>query len=116
MSELPWRSRYWPEIVACAEKNGSSAAEIIEKVGAGHAIGWPVDGGYLVLCRAEDDALVVWIGVGRKVRHWCGKAESDVSEFARAIGCRALRVEGRKGWRRILPHWKRVGDDLVLEL
>lgn len=82
----------------------------------GHAIGWPVRDGFLVLVRAADDALVVWIGVGRGVRGWCGEAEAAVSAFAREIGCRCLRIEGRRGWRRILPHWERVGDDLELEV
>lgn len=112
----PWDSPWWPEICECAAKGGKTAADIIEEVGAGHAIGWPVDDGFLVLCRADDDALVIWIGVGRGVRNWCAKAEHDVKEFARAVGCRALRIEGRKSWRRILPHWTQVGDDLELKL
>ena len=112
----PWQSQWWPDIVKCAERGGKTAADIIEECGRGHAMGWPVDGGFLVLCRAEDDALVVWIGVGRGVRDWCAKAEKEVSAFARAVGCRALRIEGRKGWRRILPHWTQIGEDLELPL
>lgn len=111
---MPWHTKWWPEIVRTAEKGGHSAIEVVDKVSAGHAIGWPVDGGYLVLCRSDDDRIVVWIGVGVGVRQWCGQAEKDVSAFARSVGCIALRIEGRKGWRRILPHWKQVGDDLEL--
>lgn len=112
----PWDSEWWPQIVKCAERGGSQASDIIEKVGAGHAIGWPVADGFLVLERTFDDRLRIWIGVGKGVRHWCGEAEAAVSAFARAIGCRCLLIEGRKGWQRILPHWTRVGEDLELRL
>lgn len=113
---VPWRSSWWPEIVKCAERGGHTAAEIIEEVSAGKAVGWPVDDGFLLLARTHDDALLIWIGVGRGVRNWCGKAEEQVGAFAKAIGCHKLRIEGRKGWQRILPHWTRVGDDLELAL
>lgn len=112
----PWLSPWWPEIIKCAERGGHSGQEVIVKVLAGHAVGWPVNGGYLVLCRAENDALVVWIGVGKDVRKWFADAEREVGEFARQIGCNRLRIEGRKGWQRVLPHWTRVGEDLELPL
>jgi len=82
----------------------------------GHAMGWPVDGGFLVLERTVDDAIRIWIGVGIGVRQWCRTAEREVSAFAREIGCNRLIIEGRKGWRRILPHWTQVGEDLELPL
>lgn len=79
-------------------------------------MGWPVDGGFLVLERTTDDRLRIWIGVGRDVRRWWRDAEREVSAFAREIGCDRLLIEGRKGWRRILPHWTKIGDDLELPL
>ncbi len=112
----PWASEWWPEIVKCAEKGGHTAAEIIEEVSAGKAVGWPVDDGFLLLARTHDDALLIWIGVGKGVRDWCGKAEEQVGAFAKSVGCHKLRIEGRKGWQRVLPHWTRVGDDLELPL
>lgn len=112
----PWSSEWWPLIVKTAERGGHTANDVIVEVMKGHAIGWPVDGGYLVLCRTEDDRILIWIGVGEGVRKWCGQAEAEIVEFARSIGCVALRIEGRKGWRRILPHWTQIGDDLELKL
>lgn len=114
LAAAPWRSSWWPEICRCAEKGGHSAAEIIEEVEAGKAVGWPVADGFLLLARTHDDAMLVWIGVGRGVRGWFADAERDVGAFARTVGCNRLRIEGRKGWRRILPHWTQVGDDLEL--
>lgn len=111
---VPWASEWWPEIVKCAEKNGHTAAEIIEEVATGKAIGWPVRDGFLLLARTADDAILVWIGVGRGVRNWCAEAEAEVSAFARSVGCHKLRIEGRRGWQRVLPHWTRVGEDLEL--
>ena len=112
----PWSSEWWPDIVKCAEKNGHTAAEIIEEVEAGKAIGWPVRDGFLLLARTADDAILVWIGVGKGVRNWFAEAEADVGAFARSVGCHKLRIEGRKGWQRVLPHWTRVGDDLELRV
>lgn len=79
-------------------------------------MGWPVDNGFLVLERTEDDSIRIWIGVGLNARQWCGTAEREISAFAREIGCNRLLIEGRKGWRRILPHWTQIGDDLELPL
>lgn len=112
----PWLSEWWPEIVKCAERGGHSEQEVVEEVTRGHAIGFPVPDGFLVLARTEHDEMLVWIGVGRGVRHWCGEAERAVSELARSVGCKKLKIEGRKGWQRVLPHWTRVGEHLELEL
>ena len=110
----PWHSPWWSELVKCAERGGHSASEIIEEVSAGHAMGWPVDDGFLVITRSEDDAILVWLGVGRGVRTWNEKAERELLGLARSIGCTRLRIEGRPGWRRILSHWTQVGDRLEL--
>lgn len=110
----PWLSDWWPQICETAERGGHTAAEIIEEVATGKAIGWPVSGGFLLLARTADDAILIWIGVGKGVRNWCGKAEAEISAFAKAVGCNKLKIEGRRGWQKILPHWTRVGDDLEL--
>lgn len=112
----PWLSDWWPQICETAERGGHTAAEIIEEVATGKAIGWPVSDGFLLLARTADDFLLIWLCAGRNVRDWWEDAERDVSAFAKGIGCQGLRLEGRKGWRRILPHWERAGDDdLVLK-
>lgn len=113
----PWHSAWWPKIVKCAERGGHSASEIIEKVSLGHAMGWPVDGGFLVLERTEDDFIRIWLCAGRDVRSWWRDAEREVSMLAREVGCVGLKLEGRRGWRRILPHWTPISDeDLILML
>ena len=101
-------------MIETAERNGHSEAEIREAFDNGHAVGWDVGDGYLILARTEDDALLVWIGVGRGVRAWSEEATQAVGAFARLVGCDRLRITGRKGWQRVLRHWDRVGDDLEL--
>lgn len=108
---------WWPALVACAERGGSNEAELRRKMALGHTVLWPVVGGCLALDRAEDDALVVWLGVGdgKALR----TAERGVVGFARDIGCDRLRIEGRKGWKRLLTHWTIVDEDsetVTLEL
>jgi len=106
---------YWQEIVALAIKAGSSEQEIRDKVEAGHTILWPTDDGLLLLDCATDGALVAWLGAGRNLRKWFAKAEAEIAEFARTHGCDRMRIEGRQGWKRILPHWEVVSDgDLVI--
>lgn len=114
---LPWLSRWWPEIVTLAEKGGSSAAEVIDKVTRQHAFGLEVHpDSHLVVACAEDGALVVWLGVGRNARSWIGEAEAELRRQAARLDMTSLRIEGRKGWRRLLPHWEPVGEDLTLNL
>ena len=114
--QKPWLSPWWAALVRCAEKGGHTGLDIVERVSAGRATGWPTASGYLVLERTEDRKLRIWLGVGRDVRRWCGEAERLVSDFARSVDCRALLIEGRRGWRRILPHWTPKGEDLELDL
>lgn len=108
---------YWSEIVQLAIKAGSSEAEIRDKVERGHTILWPTDDGLLLLDCATDGALVIWLCAGRNVRSWFRSAEIEVGRFAAKHGCNRLRIEGRRGWKRLLPHWEviRDGDEVVLE-
>lgn len=99
----------WDALVACAKRGGHSEEEIRDKLATEHAIRWPVVGGELVLCRTEDDACLVWLGVGDgKALQAC---ECAVKAFAREVGCKCLRIEGRKGWKRRLPHWTLVAEN-----
>lgn len=40
--------------------------------------------------------------------------EDELKEFAREFGCTKARLIGRKGWKKMLPHWRLVGE--VLEV
>lgn len=38
----------------------------------------------------------------------------DLEEFGRQHGCAVMRMEGRKGWARVLPHYGWVADPKVI--
>lgn len=80
-------------------------------------MGMPVgEDGFFVLAFTTDNALLAWIAVGRDAREWVGQAEAQAKVIARTLGMTKLRIEdSRRGWERLLPHWKRVGDDLELD-
>lgn len=97
----------WPALVACAEKGGSSETELQRKIDAGHTKLWPVEGGCFALDRATDGACVVWLGVGDL--NALRAEEKPIAEWAKAQGCNKVRIEGRKGWKRVFPHWQDMG-------
>lgn len=43
---------------------------------------------------------------GKDVLKWLSAAETVISEWARAQGCTVMEGYARKGWLRVLPHWK----------
>ena len=45
-----------------------------------------------------------WLG-GKYMRHWM-HFEPAVVEYARSRGCKELEGYGRKGFQRVVPHWK----------
>lgn len=93
----------WSQLVACAERGGSSETELRRKIETGHTVLWQVDGGLFALDRAIDGACVVWLGVGDMKA--LVAAEGAISAWVKAQGCNKVRIEGRKGWRRVFPHW-----------
>ena len=40
---------------------------------------------------------------GKNARRWIHGAADDFTRWAESIGCKELRLRGRKGWRRYLP-------------
>jgi len=109
----------WDDIYKLAERSGHSRDMVDRKLAMGHTVAFETDDFLMLIDRAVDDALVIWLCVGAHVREWFGRAEAIVIAFAKQIGCDKLRIEGRKGWLRVLPHWQHVrtdGDCVVLEL
>ena len=105
----------WQQLVACAEKGGSSEAELQRKIDEGHTVLWPTENGCLALDRAVDGACVIWLGVG-DMRQIVAQEEAIIA-WAKERGCTSVRIEGRKGWQRIFPHWHNAGwDDGIVRL
>jgi hypothetical protein len=92
-------------LIACAEKGGSSETELRRKIAMGHTVLWETSNGTLALDRTTDDACIAWLGAGKNViREWLAQ-EPAIAAWAKEQGCRVLRLEGRRGWLRVLPHW-----------
>ena len=100
----PVDSRDWGQLVECAKRGGSSEYELLAKIGAGHTVIWDTGTGALALDLTVDDACVAWLGVGEMVG-LLGQ-EDAIAAFAKNAGCKALRLEGRKGWIRKFKHWR----------
>lgn len=103
-----------------AEKGDQNWDDCLHKFRAGHTVLWNEGVNVLALDNAADGACVVWLGRGFDVRNWWNKAQTEVARFALQNGCFKLRIEGRKGWKRILqPHWTLIEEtdrEVVLEL
>ena len=104
------------ELEALAIKGGAKPGDLQRKLDDCHSIIWPVDGGCFVLDCATDDALVVWLAIGKGALKALMEAEQEIAAFARRNGCTRLRIEGRKGWKRLLPHWTCVENNEMVTL
>lgn len=96
-----------------AVKRGSHCwDEIEEQLAVGAASLWMADGRGCVLTQVDaDDVCDVVLGGGRDARSWVGAMEAAVRSHPVHAGVRRYRIWGRKGWQRLLPHWRFAGVD-----
>lgn len=109
------RSRLQP----AADAAGYSLADLERNLSIGHAMLWHVDGMTTATEVDEDGYCNIRLAGGKMTRDTVIKLEHDLltSPFHSSVKC--LRIWGRKGWLRMLPHWKFCGmeDGLaILEL
>jgi len=71
----------------------------------------------LAASMTEDDGIEVWLGAGKRAQDWLPDMERLIAGDGVAHGAKYLRVIGRRGWVRLLPHWTatKTGDDWTLE-
>ena len=75
-----------------------------------------VSGGLRAICitqictykRKECNILVC---AGDGARAWVHLLE-QIGDWARAEGCEAMTLTGRKGWKKLLPHWRQSAVEL----
>jgi len=90
----------------------SDATGVHDDVRAGAALLWLAVGDdgrivgagvtRLMLSRAAKICFIVAWGADEHAR--CAHLLTTIEDFARAEGCAAVRLEGRPGWVRVLPH------------
>lgn len=98
------------------ERDGHDWAQIVEWLNMGAAQVWQVGGRAYVLTLANgDDEIEVLLCGGKDVRPLVPVWEAAMWQYRAHIG-KTFRVEGRKGWRRLLPHWQERDGVLYMKV
>lgn len=91
-------------------------AEIMGWIKEGAAQVWLINGtGYAMTVANVDDEIEVILAGGFDARGCVGPWEEAMKAHPAHKG-KTLRIEGRKGWQRLLPHWNSevIGDRVIL--
>jgi hypothetical protein len=121
-------ARIWPSVcglIRAAMRRGGlgSYAPVEESVLAGRALLWLVIDATAIEAAIVSElhqtewrkVCVVVAGGGKDMRRWIGLI-GKIEEFARAEGCSAMRIVGRKGWARMLSEYRTTRIVLEKEL
>lgn len=94
-----------------AVKRGSHCwDEIEEQLAVGAASLWVADGRGCVLTQVDaDDVCDVVLGGGQDARSWIAPMEAAIRSHPAHKSVKLYRIWGRKGWRRMFPHWRFAG-------
>lgn len=99
-----------------ADAAGYSLEDLEVKLSTGHAMLWHVDGMTAVTEVDEDGYCDIRLAGGKMARETVIKLERDLTTSPFHSSVKYLRLWGRKGWLRLLPHWTCCGyeDGLVI--
>lgn len=106
----------WPEVlpqieILAGRSDGShTPADIFHKLVRGECQLWRHELGIVITSLAvypQNTACVIWGLAGHDIKAWIEEAEATISAWARYHDCVALELHGRRGWEKLLPHWKR---------
>lgn len=87
------------------ERDGHDWAQIVEWLNDGCAQVWQINGtGYVLTLANGDDEIEVLLGGGKDAKGCAPVWEAAMHQYPAHRG-KTLRLEGRKGWRRIFSHW-----------
>lgn len=93
------------------KRGGHQWTDIVGKIASSYAQLWDYGRAMLVTEVTIDDKCHILLAGGSDARDWIGSAEAELAEWARAHGCAALSLRGRRGWAKLLPHWIKTGFD-----
>ncbi len=65
---------------------------------------------------AQGKLCSIWIGAGAGTHDVFREVNAEIERWARSIGCYALEIVGRKGWKRVLPGYEEEAVVLVKPL
>lgn len=101
-----------------AEIGGHDWSEVTDKLATDHAQMWIVWDGSLIAALVTtvttDGVCEAWLAGGREHRRWAHVADRVIPKAAKELGCSRVRIWGRRGWKRVFPHWHEVERDGVL--
>lgn len=61
-------------------------------------------------------SCILRLVAGNIMDHWLPHLGRSIKDWARAHGCRDMKIEGRPGWKRVLKGWRETHTVLRLEL
>lgn len=105
--------KMWPHVArwltAAAEKCGDwTSTAILDALLKGDALLWVLWDGEQLKAACVTEAVIVPRGKilrvlacgGARATSW-SEAFAPIERYARELGCRAIRIEGRRGWQRV---------------
>jgi len=103
-------------LTPAAARAGYSLSDLEHKLATGHAMLWHA-GEMTVTSEVDEDGVCdIRLGGGKMTRQALAELERAVLTSPFHIDVKCLRLWGRKGWLRLLPHWTFCGveDGLVI--
>ncbi len=106
---------HWPEVSKMLEKalayqTGLSLDSVYSDLKRAKYLLWRIPGRAAIVTEIQPFALekvcMVILCGGEKVTDWLPVAEETLSRHAKALGCAALVIIGRKGWSGIAPNFE----------
>lgn len=102
---VPLDDRAFLALDPAARRDGHDWIEICDWLNTGCAAVWKIgESGYVLTLANGDDEIEILLGGGENARACAGPWEEAALAHPAHRG-KTLRLEGRKGWRRIFRHW-----------
>lgn len=93
------------------------------KIASCHAQLWDCGDAMFITEVTIDNKCNVAVAGGTNAREWIKVVETTLKDWSIQHGCTAMTLWGRRGWKKLLPHWREVdfpganlGDLVFLEL
>lgn len=114
--QIPLNERAFLALDKAAQRDGHDWLEACKWLDAGEAAVWQIgETGYVLTLANGDNEIEVLMAGGSDARACVEPWEAAMLAHPAHKGM-TLRVEGRKGWRRLLPHWKERDGVLTMKV
>ena len=108
--------RAWLALTPAVKRDNHDWLKIARWLDEGCAAVWSIgDVGYVLTLSNGDDEIEVLLGGGRDAKRCAGPWEAAMLAHPAHKG-KTMRLEGRKGWKRIFPHWKERDGVLYMKV